>query len=245
MIYAISGLKRTGKDTVSKFIQEMTGATPYALAYPIKKALHYAMCERSDARLSLSWKDINGETSFDREKDLELSTLELKSILNNAILYCNREFNKFEFTELAKLMRDVSELKSSDSMSFWDIFCLSFAKFFGNTERVVEIENKYKWSVRRLMQTLGTDLIVNVRRDYWLQCIPTYGSDIIITDIRQTHEMQYCRDNNAKVIFVVKSGIVSKDSHITERGLEPKASDIIVYNDGTLESLKSKIQSLI
>lgn len=243
MIYAISGLKRTGKDTVSKFIQELTNAVPYALANPIKKSIYNSLSVKG-RRKDLSWEDINGETEFDREKDLNISTLELRTILNNSVMYCNKNYSRFSKEELFYIFSEISKLKSHDCMSFMDVVSFSFATFFGNKERAKEIEDKYKWSVRRLMQTIGTDLIVNARRDYWLECIPDY-EDIIITDIRQSHEMAYCRDVGAKIIFVVKSGIVSNDSHITERGLEPSASDIIVYNDGTLESLKSKIESII
>lgn len=242
MIYAVSGLKRTGKDTVSSFIKDLTGAKPYALAEPIKRSLFYALSPRS--KLNLTWEDVNGQTDYDRETDLELSTLELRNILNTAVMFCNRT-NKFNHDELSQIFIKIKDLSALDNMKFKDIICWSFANFFGNKRLANDIENKYRWSVRRLMQVLGTDLVVSVRRDYWLECIPETDGDIIITDIRQTHEMQYCRENNAHVIFVVKTGIVSTDSHITEKGLEPSASDTIVYNDGTLENLKSKIESII
>ncbi|ASU00204.1 dNMP kinase [Aeromonas phage AS-zj] len=243
MIYAISGLKRTGKDTASKFIQELTGAVPYALAHPIKKSIHNGL-QRIQKTKDISFADVNGETEYDREQDLGLTTLELKSLLNNAIMFCHRH-NNFTFGEMHKLFNSVSEFRSSDKMTIKDMLCIGFAEFFGNKKKAAEIENKYKWSIRRLMQVLGTDLVVNVRRDYWLECIPDDGKDIIITDVRQAHEMQFCRDNGAKVIFICKTGIVSTDSHITERGLEPSASDIIVFNDGTLEALKKNIKSIV
>lgn len=242
MIYAVSGLKRTGKDTVSNFIQEMTGAKPYALAEPIKRALFYAIAPRS--KINLEWEDVNGETEYDRETDLNLSTLEVRNILNTSVMFCHRN-NQFNYDELNQLFLKIKNLRAIDKMRFKDVVCWSFANLFGNKRLANDIENKYIWSVRRLMQVLGTDLIVSVRRDYWLECIPETDGDIIITDIRQSHEMQYCRDNNAQVIFVVKTGIVSTDSHITERGLDPNASDTIIYNDGTLDNLKSKIESLI
>ena len=242
MIYAISGLKRTGKDTVAKFVSELTGAKPYALAHPIKMSLFKSIEKR--VRFDLTWGDVNGETDYDREKNLNITTLELQSILKDAVLYNHREnpFSKFELWEIFGL---ISKLRSSDNMTFGDIVKYSFSKFFFNKQVTSKINKKYEWSIRRLMQTLGTDLVVSVRRDYWLEFISDNNCDIILTDIRQIHEMEYCRKNNAKVIFVVKDGIISSDSHITERGLEPMASDIIIQNNGTLNNLKNHIKEII
>lgn len=242
MIYAISGLKRTGKDTVARFVHELTGAKHYALAKPIKHSLYVSLVNMRN----ITWEDMNGDTDYDREQDLMLTTPELRSILRRAI---NENHNKlnFEQWELTKMFSIIDSLRSHDRMTFVDCFKYGFMRMLGRTDAMKEIESRYKWSVRRLMQCLGTDIVVKVRRDYWLEFMDTemFDDDFIISDIRQDHEMDYFRKKSAKIIFVVRDGVVGNDSHITERGLEPELGDFIIKNDGTLQDLHDKVERIV
>ncbi|QMV29145.1 dNMP kinase [Aeromonas phage AP1] len=128
-------------------IQELTGAVPYALAHPIKKSIHNGL-QRIQKTKDISFADVNGETEYDREQDLGLTTLELKSLLNNAIMFCHRH-NNFTFGEMHKLFNSVSEFRSSDKMTIKDMLCIGFAEFFGNKKCDAGRWSLFPWAYHR------------------------------------------------------------------------------------------------
>lgn len=97
------------------------------------------------------------------------------------------------------------------------------------------IESKDQWSVRQLMQTIGTDIGCNqVDRLIWMHPFINrmqWGEDLVVSDCRQDHEMDIMRDVGAKVIHVINPLIKNTDTHITEAGLEIDPFDIIIYNN--------------
>lgn len=228
MLIALSAKKRCGKDTVANFMEEF-GVRKYALAYPIKFVLHQALVSDFGIDGYLSWEDINGESDYDREKPLNITDDKARSLMNSMLDRCNK---------LVPLDRQLFFTPLYDA-----------AKQRINT--VVE-DFDGQWSVRTLMQYFGTDVMVHTDTMYWmrwmaheyLNCIHNNVS-MVVTDVRQDHELNAIRAFGAKVVFITRLNTDTEDSHITEKGLTPGEGDYFITNDSTLEELRQQTLSFL
>lgn len=119
-----------------------------------------------------------------------------------------------------------------------------FEDYAAIQKRIARLPYRAYWSIRNLMQCLGTDVVVYVEPDYWLKRVPL-NKHIIITDIRQQHELDYFRKNNAKLIFVYRDTNLC-DNHVTEKGLDPDVSkDTIIDNNKSLAELEYSVEQFI
>lgn len=96
------------------------------------------------------------------------------------------------------------------------------------------IRSKNEWSVRELMQTIGTDIGCDqVDRLIWMHPLAKMvhnTTKIVVSDCRQEHEMELMRKFGATVIHVINPYIENSDTHITERGLEIQPDDYVISN---------------
>ena len=233
----LSGVKRSGKDTTADYIMENYNAYKHQLAGPIKDALAYAWKIFSDGTdyPVLTRKEFEG-INYDRETDLGLTKLEVIDIMEQALCYLHA-------------FCPIENVHVYDNEGQEAINLLAYNEII-DTINIIEDQ----WSVRRLMQALGTDLIVdNFDRMYWvklfaLNYLDKFGTDLdfyIVPDTRQDHEMDAARAMGATVIHVVRPGQVSTDTHITEAGLPIHKGDTVITNDGSLEELYSKIKNTL
>lgn len=237
---AFVGRKRSGKDTAAGFVQEQNDeVTIYQLAGPIKEALVNSYHDTKlyeTCGVELSAADWSGESGYDRESPLVISNDDVKRLMLNAVKYLT--------TYYGLPVRPKNELKSVST-------------FIMEVENLIAA-NRTPWSVRRLMQTLGTDVIVNLYdTHFWNRCMMEayFDADIhattndryfVVTDIRQKHEISIARSLGVKLIFIERDDINnSTDNHITEAGLTPLPGESVVTNNGTLEEFKAKILEVI
>lgn len=230
MIYALSAKKRCGKDQSAKFITEARAdIISYALAEPIKEALYFGFIVMNAARPIHLWNDttninawIGDGTGIDREASLGITHIQGLEVLTNA----------------------------------WHRIVEAKPEFDVHTDGVFDIIEELPeedWSIRRLMQVFGTDIGVRVDKNIWLKFMFSVYFDaicdnmsLLITDCRQEHEIEFLRKLGAKVMFITRDlGEENKDEHITEKGLTPASTDVIIENDGTLAELKHKVLSTI
>lgn len=106
-------------------------------------------------------------------------------------------------------------------------------------------ENKQPWTIRRLMQVFGTDIVCNDDDSIWTDIVlkkmlKSDKDNFIITDVRQKHEYKYLSKFGAKFVFIERD-TGEDDSHSTEKGLKPQPNDIIILNNGTLSELKTDV----
>lgn len=223
----IVGKKRSGKDTAVDFIEENYNTHRYKLAYPIKWALEAGWNGNDPHRFSseaislkLTSDDWDG-LGIDREKHLPINNRNVANVLSSALGYLVRNHG----------------LKYPSSFDH-DV-----------VENMV-LNNTEAWNIRRLMQTLGTDLVVNhFDRMFWVKLFALEYADrffedkefFIVPDTRQDHELAFARAMGATVIHVVRDGSGSEDTHITEAGLPIAEGDTVIENNGTLEEFKQKI----
>ncbi|EFW4639902.1 deoxynucleoside monophosphate kinase, partial [Shigella flexneri] len=86
----LSGVKRSGKDTTADFIMNNYSAAKYQLAGPIKDALAYAwgVFAANTDYPCLTRKEFEG-IDYDRETNLNLTKLEVITIMEQAFCYLN------------------------------------------------------------------------------------------------------------------------------------------------------------
>ena len=223
MLLALSAKKRCGKDTVADFMEE-DGAVKYALANPIKRFLFQALLQHRLHR-DILWESVNGDNDYNREQDLRLKNREAVHILNYMLHLASTEVMISEDT-FQKAKRIINEFINYDSF----------------------------WSVRKLMQYFGTDVMVTVDKMYWMRYMTSAYLDcieqnkiMVVTDVRQEHELLALREFGAKIIFVTRLNTdIEEDNHITERGLQPLiGTDRFIHNDGTLDELRFNARTTI
>lgn len=112
--------------------------------------------------------------------------------------------------------------------------------------------NNYRWSIRLLLTTLGTDIMVNIfDKMFWCNLFVNKYNTVkdkqgyfIVPDIRQEWEIDLVREMQAKLIHLQRDTGLSS-THITEQGLLPKDGECVIINDGTLQEFKEKILNVL
>lgn len=117
--------------------------------------------------------------------------------------------------------------------------------FLGGVEsiiwRICE-ENRKPWTIRRLMQVFGTDIVCETNDSVWTEILlrkilKSPEDHFIITDVRQPHEYKYLSKFGVKYVFIERDTNGEEDSHPTENGLTPRESDTVLINNGTIAEL--------
>lgn len=228
-VISIVGKKRSGKDSVAEIILDESFSVKYALANKIKSTLadvYYDHNYVNKTGQDLFLSHFNG-IDYDREQVLMLSNFDVADIMIKCVDQLCEKSNLSSDYDLSTASKAISTIMKNDQ----------------------------PWSVRRLMQTLGTDIVVNNIDEYfWLKCMvneyfkcKSEGYDyFVITDIRQQTEIDFAR-LLGQVIFIERPSInnCNKDKHISEAGLARQEGEILVTNDGTLADLKQTILEVI
>lgn len=240
MIFVICGRKRTGKDTVAEILNDTGEFSSYAFADNIKRILESAgvLC---GVEAFSKFRENRLFWEGDREKPLLASNQEVKQLFDKAIgIMVERG-----------VINSTSYVQSYEKVSYSQLI----------------MENEEVWSIRRLMQVFGTDIICNLYdNSIWVRLAlndactipsqkvcdmykglipnPEISKHILFTDCRQPHEYKYMSRLGAKFIFLERE-TGKTDNHSTEQGLTPSEGDFIINNNGTLDELKSNILNLI
>lgn len=219
----IIGKKRSGKDTAVEILESSYKTRYYKLAGPIKEALahsYYTLNFCNYINRSFSNDDWDGR-GVDRELPLPLNNQDVWELMKTSIEYLKTKHG------LQNLLSTHPE----------DI-------------KNVVLNNTEAWSIRRLMQTLGTDVVCNKFDSmFWVKLFALNFADtfqgkeelFIVPDTRQPFELAYARAMGATVIQVVRDGAGGNDTHSTEAGLPIGPNDIVITNNGTLEEFKNKL----
>lgn len=225
MIFVLCGKKRTGKDTVADILKETGQFDSYAFADHLKMVLEQAGLE-SGVRVFMNLYEDRAFWEGDREKPLLASNAEVGKLFDSAIAYMVRKGYIGELPAYLYTSNDIN------------------LTIYKNTEM---------WTIRRLMQVFGTDIVCNIiGNDVWVKLTindilsnpENHHEHVLITDCRQQHEYKYMKRLGAKFIFLERNTGI-EDDHSTEKGLIPSEDDFIIDNNGTLDELKSNILNLI
>lgn len=231
-LIAIVGKKRSGKDTCADFVSNEMNSTKYQLAAPIKRALYRAYQVRfagDKSHPELTFEDWEGDGKWDRERPLVMNNREAEDLLQEALSFLARH-HRLDF-------------------------------FNGGNDKVHDfiknnvLNNNEPWSIRRFMQTLGTDLVVDcLDRMFWMKLFADKYFDnmysefdyFVVPDVRQKHEIETLRAMGATIIHVVRSDTAdNEDTHITELGLPIHETDSVIFNDGSVEDLYTSLKEIL
>jgi dephospho-CoA kinase len=137
-----------------------------------------------------------------------------------------------------------------------DVFVLDDNTVYDRVEREKELDNWKGWSVRKLLQFIGTELFRNNIDDsiwvksLWYRIKSDSSNNYVVTDIRFPNELQYFKDNAKegeflciKVIREGCNGNVGLAGHASEA--HDLKGDIELINDGSMEDLYEKVDKIL
>lgn len=221
-LIAIVGKKRVGKDTCASFIKEQCCGS---VVYSLSDPIKKVLYNtRPESMKFLNYRDFDG---LGVDRDTVVLPIRTSQVIR-WLLECVFELHKRQHCDIMK------EIEVRDVV-------MKIAK-----------ENNYKWTIRLLLTTFGTDIMVNIfDQMFWCKMfLHKYNTNkhkdgyFIVPDIRQEWEIDLVRSMGAMVIHIYKeTGLISH--HITEKGLTAIGEECIIVNDGTIEDFKEAILKIV
>jgi hypothetical protein len=137
-----------------------------------------------------------------------------------------------------------------------DVFALDDHTVYDRIAREQELERWSGWSVRKLLQFVGTELFREQIDDaiwvksLWYKIQDDKENNYVVVDLRFPNELQYFKDNAEEgefmAIKVVRPGF---DGSVGLKGHASEAYDLEgdfeVSNDGTMEDLYNKVDKIL
>lgn len=136
-----------------------------------------------------------------------------------------------------------------------DVFVLDDITVYDRIEREKTLKNWPDWSVRKLLQFIGTELFRNNIDDaiwvksLWLKIKENPDINYVICDIRFQNELDYFRNNALpgeficlKVVRDGCNGAVGLQGHASE-SYDLKA-DHVIYNNKSFENLYNSVEEI-
>jgi len=100
---------------------------------------------------------------------------------------------------------------------------------------------------RQILQCIGSDIVRDMLdSDFWCKVLKNemIRKDVVITDVRFPNERKTIKEANGVLILVKRPGFEGSN-HISDKLLGDESEyDYIINNDGTLEDLHRKVESL-
>ena len=137
-----------------------------------------------------------------------------------------------------------------------DVFALDDHTVYDRVAREEALDRWPGWTVRKLLQYIGTELFrENIDDSVWVKSLWYKISDdadnnYVVTDVRFPNELEYFRDNasegqflSIKVIRPGYEGNVGMKGHASEA--YDLQGDYEIINDGTIEDLIDKVREIL
>ena len=137
-----------------------------------------------------------------------------------------------------------------------DVFALDDHTVYDKVAREQDLDRWKGWTVRMLLQYIGTELFrENIDDAIWVKSLwykiqDDKESNYVVTDLRFPNEIQYFKDNaqdgeflSIKVVRPGYDGFVGLEGHASEAyDLE---TEILIKNVGTMEELYNEVNAII
>ncbi len=137
-----------------------------------------------------------------------------------------------------------------------DVFALDDYTVYDRVAREQELERWKGWTVRKLLQYIGTELFrENIDGAIWVKSLwykiqDDKTNNYVVTDLRFPNEIQYFKDNakdgefvTIKVVRPGYNGSVGLSGHASEAYDLP--GDFEIFNDGSREDLYNKVEDIL
>lgn len=118
-----------------------------------------------------------------------------------------------------------------------------------NYDREQPLEGWDGLTVRRILQTIGTEVGRNVHPDVWVRLLlkrhrraqleSPKSVVTVVPDVRFRNEVEWIRKEGGCIVYIVRPGFESDDGHASEAHIEElgQKADHAVLNDGALDDL--------
>ena len=139
-----------------------------------------------------------------------------------------------------------------------DVFVLDKLTVYDRVKREQPLERWPGWTVRKLLQFIGTELFRdNIDDSIWVKSLwyricDDKDNNYVVTDIRFPNELQYFKDNASKSNMQFISLKTVREGFKGEVGLKGHASEAydldaeyVLENNGTFHDLYSKVNNII
>ena len=111
-------------------------------------------------------------------------------------------------------------------------------------------------SYRHMAQTLGTEWGRSLKSDFWLSLAGAYMADttdtaetesvnFVISDIRFYNEAEWVRERGGVIWHIQRSAATPVRAHVSESEIGHIASDLTIYNNGTLAELQYAVEQAL
>lgn len=84
--------------------------------------------------------------------------------------------------------------------------------------------------------------------EHFAPCWNPYRDRVVVTDVRLPNEVAWIKRNGGLVVRVSRPSVLRDtpaDRHVSEAGIDALAADIEVINDGTLDDLWAKAETVV
>lgn len=111
-------------------------------------------------------------------------------------------------------------------------------------------KTKEHYEVRRLLQTLGTEIgremfdpgvwvmLAEKEIDWYAEL----GQSVCITGVRFPNELRMIHERRGFAVWVSRPGVNPVNSHSSDNTISPEDCDLVVINDGTLDDLYKEVR---
>lgn len=225
-LYAISGVKGSGKDLSSDILQ-------YCLSVP-KMFRQYWIYNIFDKLFPKKYKKI----AFADPLKKMLSVL-LNIPFDN---FNNRNFKEDCIINIATLDYSLSAFSNEEDQ-------LSDSKFNRLAKNLDPLLTQSNLTIRQLMQYFGTEVMRKFfGENVWINSTLKHASkNTIITDLRFKSEYNAVKSKGATVIFINRPGYTF-GQHASEREMEDllinNKYDVVINNNGSVKDLFDKIKNI-
>jgi len=135
-----------------------------------------------------------------------------------------------------------------------DVFVLDDHTVYDREAREQPLGQWGGWSVRKLLQFIGTELFrQNIDDAIWVKSlwyqIKDSGENYVVTDVRFPNELGFLAENGGKDFISIKVIRSGHDGSVGLTGHESEAYDLqtqfIIENDGTIQDLYNEVDEIM
>jgi len=136
-----------------------------------------------------------------------------------------------------------------------DVFALDHYTVYDRNAREQPLDQWDGWSVRKLLQFIGTELFRQKIDDaiwvksLWYRIRDDKDDNYVVTDVRFPNELQFFEENGGDNFLSIKVLREGRDGGVGISGHESEKYDLetkwVINNDGTFEDLYNKINEIM
>ena len=255
-IIGLAAVARSGKDTVASMLLKHEGVTTYALADPLKIGCQI-LFGLTDAE---TWHDnikeeVISHWGWSPRKFFQTVGTDWLRELNSDhwLLRANLAFNQYKTNEPDKSQLDFTDPKAPFKLAAQAIFGITQEESWNPS--LLNKKIKY-WDMtpNEMIEFLQDHALKEFSNYHFLRSkrplvlpskeIPIYGKNniVIITDIRFENEAEFIRSHNGTIWHVQRDNAAKVINHSSEKGIEIKRGDTIIYNNGSLMDLELLVE---